>query len=311
VYESASRSDNADLDPLVQQVTDVLRTGRAGIVTDIDGTISPIVARPDEGFVLPEARRALTSLRDLVAVVAVVTGRSVVDARAMVGVEGLTYVGNHGLEVWTEHGPELVAEARPWVPRVAAVLDEVARRLELGTLSDADVADVPSHPDEPPTLSGVIIENKGVTASLHYRLAPDRERARRELLEILARYAVTSGLRVEEGRMVMNLLPPLSVTKGSAITWLVREHRLNSIVYLGDDNTDAHAFRALVMLRQSEGVQALGIGVVGPETPPSVRQLVDASVPTVDAVAELLCGVVDRLRSSATMESRAPTVGST
>jgi trehalose 6-phosphate phosphatase len=277
-------------------VAQLLGTGRAGIVTDIDGTISPIVARPEDAFVLPEARQALSDLRPLLAVVAVVTGRSVTDGRAMVGVDGLVYVGNHGLEVWTARGPELVPEARAWLPRVAAVLDDVARQLELLANEDR---------------RGVIIENKGVSASLHYRLATDPERARRLLLEILARYAVTGGLRVEEGRMVINVLPPLSVTKGSAVTWLVREHALNRIVYLGDDVTDGHAFRALATLRQSEGIQALGIAVVGAETPPSVQQLADASVPSVVAVAELLGGVVDRLRSSDTMGSRAPTVGST
>jgi trehalose 6-phosphate phosphatase len=106
---------------------------------------------------------------------------------------------------------------------------------------------------------------------------------------------VTSGLRVEEGRMVLNLLPPLIVTKGSAVTWLVRRYALERIVYLGDDVTDAHAFRALGVLRQTLGAQTMGIGVVGPETPLSVRQLADATVATVQAVADLLCRVAERL----------------
>jgi trehalose 6-phosphate phosphatase len=146
---------------------------------------------------------------------------------------------------------------------------------------------------------------------LHYRLAPDPEATRRKLLEILAHCAVTSGLRVEEGRRVINLLPPLMVSKGSAVTWLVRRHALQRLVFLGDDVTDAHAFRALGMLRQTNQVQGLGIGVIGPETPSEVRQLADAAVPSVTAVARLLWQVLDGLRSSATMESRAPTVGST
>ncbi|TME25097.1 MAG: trehalose-phosphatase [Chloroflexi bacterium] len=178
--------------------------------------------------------------------------------------------------------PELVPEARPWVPRIAAVLDDVARM----------------H-----AIPGVLIENKGATASLHYRMTPDPDQARRELLAILARRAITSGLRIEEGRMVINLLPPLTVTKGSAVSWLVREHRLERLVYLGDDITDAHAFRALAVLRQS-GVRTLGIGVVAPETPPSVRQLADACVASVREVAELLCRTADGLESSGTMESR-------
>ena len=256
--------------------------GRAGLVTDIDGTISPIVARPEEAYVLPRARQALERLENRLALVAVVSGRTVAEARRMVDVDGLTYVGNHGLEILGERGPELVPEARPWVRRLAAVL--------------ADVASMHAIP-------GVLVENKGATGSLHYRMAPDPDRARRELLAILARCAITSGLRIEEGRMVINLLPPLTVTKGSAVSWLVREHRLERLVYLGDDITDAHAFRALAVLRQS-GVRTLGIGVVAPETPPSVRQLADACVASVQEVAELLCRTADGLESSGRMKLR-------
>jgi trehalose 6-phosphate phosphatase len=251
------------------------------------------MARPEEAYVLPEARQALIGLKGLIDMVAVVSGRSVADARAMVGIDGLIYVGNHGLELWGSNGPELVPEVRPWVPRLAAVLDEVARRLE------AD------------TITGVIIENKGATASLHYRLAPDPDAVRRRLLEILAQCAVTSGLRLEEGRRVINLLPPLMVTKGSAVSWLVREHALKRLVYLGDDVTDAHAFKALGVLRQTSHLETLGIGVIGPETPPEVRQLADVAVPSVSAVATLLLRVLDGLKASATMQSRVPTVGST
>jgi trehalose 6-phosphate phosphatase len=110
--------------------------------------------------------------------------------------------------------------------------------------------------------------------------------------------------------MVINLLPPLTVTKGSAVTWLVREHALERIVYLGDDITDAHAFKALAVLRQASGIHSLAIGVVGPETPPSVTQLADAQVPTVQAVADLLWSVLDGLKSSDTMVRRAPPLGS-
>jgi trehalose 6-phosphate phosphatase len=272
----------------VKRVTHVLGHGRAGVVTDIDGTISRIVARPEDAYVLPQAREALQELKTLIAVVAVVTGRSVLDARQMVDLEGLTYVGNHGMELWRDGKAETVPEARPWVPRLAAVIDDVRRQI---------------------SEDGVIVENKGASASLHYRLATDPEKTRLKLLEILARCAVTNGIRLEEGRMVINLLPPLTVSKGSAVTWLVREHDLDGVVYFGDDLTDAHAFRAIEVLRQTGDVQGLGIAVVGAETPPSVRQLADLAVPSVAAVAEVLCHTAEALRSSATMGTRARSVG--
>ncbi|MBV9329005.1 MAG: trehalose-phosphatase [Chloroflexi bacterium] len=292
MYESASGGDNADSGGahLVGRVLAVLGAGAAGLVTDVDGTISPIVARPEEAMVLPRARAALIGLSQYLNVVGVVTGRSVADARQMVGVDGLTYIGNHGLEMLRDGRAETLPEARPWVPRLAAALGQVATHLP------TDLRE------------GVIVENKGATASLHYRLAPDPDQTRRVLLELLTRWAVSAGFRVEEGRRVFNLLPPLAVTKGTAVTWLVRERHLEGIVFFGDDLTDAHAFRALSELRQAGQARTLSIAVVGPETPHTVRQLADACVPTASAVAELLRGVLDGLKSSVRMESRAPNV---
>jgi len=275
VYESPSRGDNTSL---VHDVLDLLSSGRAGLVTDVDGTISPIVATPEEALVLPAARQALRVLRDVIALVAVVSGRTATDARKMVGIDGLTYVGNHGFEVLTGTGrrPEIVPAAQPWVARVAQVLEAVQAQVR-----------------QP----GMLIENKGATASLHYRLAPDPERAQRELFEILVQSALPTGLRFEEGRRVFNLLPPLGISKGSAVSWLAAEHRLDRLVFLGDDETDAHAFRALRVLRQSGEVRTLSIAVVGSETPFSVRHLADASLRSVDAVADLLCRVAEQLKS--------------
>jgi trehalose 6-phosphate phosphatase len=277
VYARDSESDNA----LTARLVELLRHGRAGLVTDIDGTISPIAARPEHAGVLAPARDALAGLRDQLEVVAVVTGRSVQDARRMVELEGIIYIGNHGMERLSNGDVETVAEARPWAPRIAAVLDEVAHHLE------------------PVLRPGVIIENKGVTASLHYRLAADPEAARLALLEIVAGCALAKGLVIEEGRRVINLLPPITVNKGSAVTWLVEQHRLDAVAYFGDDITDTHAFNALHYLAD---VETLSIGVVGPESPPIIGELSDANVPSVAAVADLLCAVLNGLRTGATME---------
>jgi trehalose 6-phosphate phosphatase len=273
VYASLSDGDNGSL---VDEVVNLLGSGRAGVVTDVDGTISPIVARPDEARVIPRARQALLELRERLTLVGVVSGRMAADTRRMVEIDGLTYVGNHGFEVLSEHGAEIVPAAVDWVPRLARVLEAVEAQIH--------------QPD-------IIVENKGATASLHYRLAPDRARARLELLEILVSSAVPVGFQIEEGRMVINVLPPLGISKGSAVSWLVAEHRLERVVYLGDDETDTHAFRALKVLRQSGEVRTLGIAVVGLETPLSVRELADASLPSVDAVANLLSQVAERLKS--------------
>jgi trehalose 6-phosphate phosphatase len=202
----------------------------------------------------------------------------------MVGLDGLTYVGNHGLEVWTGESAEIVAEARPWVPRLAAALSAIEARVRR---------------------PGLIVENKGVTASIHYRATAHPDAALSEILEALTSAVPTSGLRVEQGRMVLNLLPPLTVTKGSAVRWLAREHGLRNVVYLGDDLTDAHAFGALADMRERGEAHTLSIGVVGAETPLRVRQLADATVPSVACVADLLWSVAEGL-TGARMVVRAP-----
>jgi trehalose 6-phosphate phosphatase len=297
VYESVIDTDNDHTDNehtgrLARQVVELLRQGRGGLVTDVDGTISPIVARPQDAFIVARARAALEGLRSHLALVGVVTGRSVDDARRLVGVDGLTYIGNHGLEVWRDGRAETLPEALAWVPIVSDVLREVGAKLD------------------PALRPGVLFENKGATASLHYRLTPDPDRARTVLLESLAASAAGRDLRIEEGRRVINLLPPLQVSKGSAVTWLVRANALDSMVYLGDDITDTHAFQALRSLGESAEVRALSIGVVGPETPLVLRESADASVPSVNAVADLLCAVLEGLQAGDTMGPRAPGVGS-
>jgi trehalose 6-phosphate phosphatase len=280
VYERVSETDNGVVEA---RVLGVLRGPRAGLITDIDGTLSPIVAVPSDAVVLPRARDALLGLKKLLEVVAVVTGRSVADARQLVGIDGLLYIGNHGMEVWAGGEAQTVAEVQAWVPRVAVALEELKARAHM---------------------PGVVFEEKGPSASVHYRLAADPVRTRRELLELMATTPSMSALRMEEGRMVINLLPPVSVNKGSAVTWLAKEHRLERLVYIGDDLTDTHGFLALRGLRDVGQAETLNIGVVGPETPDSVRQLADMCVGSPHAVAELLTQVMEDLQSSDTMNER-------
>ena len=289
VYESENAADN-----LARRVALLLDGGRAGVIVDIDGTISPIVAMPEQARVLPRAQAALEGLRGRLALVGVVTGRTTTDARRMVGLDGVVYIGNHGLEVLTVDGPRYVPDVLPWLPRIDRALDTI---------------------DHAVPVDGVIVERKGASGSVHYRLAKDHQQTRVAILEALARATevlaqegVASGLRIEEGRMVINVLPPLTVNKGSAVTWLMREHGLERIVYVGDDLTDAHAFRALRDLRARHEALTLSIGVVGTETPESIRNLADACVPTPETVSDVLGRVLGRLNTSDTMGRKVPIV---
>ncbi|MBV9174912.1 MAG: trehalose-phosphatase [Chloroflexi bacterium] len=253
---------------LVERVVGVLAHEPSGLFTDIDGTISPIVERSDDARVDERARAALDGLARRLALVAVVTGRNSTDARRMVGLDGVVYVGNHGLEI----EGEVVPNARAWVRTLETVMHAVEAEL---------------------TLAGVRFEPKGVSASIHYREAADPEAARSAILASLVRHAHSQGFKIEEGRLVFNILPPLEVNKGTAVASLTHEHGLRGAVYIGDDITDTHAFRALKGLSGP----TLSIGVVTDETSASVRDLADARLPDVNAVADLLCGVLERLRA--------------
>jgi trehalose 6-phosphate phosphatase len=181
---------------------------RAAVMLDVDGTLAPIVARP-ELAVVPEATRA--ELRGLVSrygLVACISGRTGRDAWRLVGVDGIAYVGVHGLE--------LAPESDAWRPALRSFAE----------------VDWPW------------IEDKGLTVAFHWREAPD-EQAARGYLEAIAERARRSGLEARWGRKVLELRPPVEADKGTAVRTLLAEHGLRRALYAGDDTTDLDAFRGL------------------------------------------------------------------
>jgi trehalose 6-phosphate phosphatase len=181
---------------------------RAALLLDVDGVLAPIVPRPEDAAVPPETRAELERLAGRYALVACVSGRAGADAARIVGVEGIRYVGSHGLE--------LDPEAERWRGRLREF---------------AATADWP-------------VEDKGLTVSFHYRGAPD-EAAARAVLERVAERARATGLRARFGRKVLELVPPVDADKGTAVRALLAETGLRRALYAGDDTTDLDAFRAL------------------------------------------------------------------
>jgi trehalose 6-phosphate phosphatase len=181
---------------------------RTALLLDVDGTLAPIVERPEDAAVPPETRAELERLAARYALVACVSGRTSADAAATVGVETVVYVGTHGLE--------LEPEAEQW----AAALHEFA--------------------------AGVAwpAEDKALSVSFHYRGALDEAAARAELEEVAGR-ARAAGLRARFGRKVLELMPPIDANKGTAIRRLLADRELRRALYAGDDTTDLDAFRAL------------------------------------------------------------------
>ena len=181
---------------------------RAAIFLDVDGTLAPIAPRPGDARVPDEARAEVARLAERYALVACVSGRTGDDARRMVGVDGVRYVGAHGLE--------LAPDAGRW-------RDEIH--------SFAATVDWP-------------VEDKGLTVSFHYRQAED-EAAALEYLEEVAEQARRAGLVPRFGRKVLEIRPPVHADKGTAVQQMLDETGLRRALYAGDDSTDADGFRAL------------------------------------------------------------------
>lgn len=246
----------------------------AALVTDVDGTISHMASRPEEARVQPDIVALLSRLVGRLDLVAAVSGRSIEQLRPMVGVEGMVYVGNHGLEWWEQGRSTVAPEARPYLPAVEATMAWLQERLEL---------------------PGVLVEEKGATGSVHYRLSPDSDAARRAILQAVSHCPPARDLQVAEGRMVVNLRPPVPADKGSAVEQLVRRRGLRGVLYLGDDVTDLDAFRALRALRRSGECATFLMGVNSPEAPPGLAEGADHLLNGVDAVASFLQEVVNWL----------------
>lgn len=269
-------SNDEDIAIALERCRAALTERPSGLLTDIDGTISLIAPTPEAASVSEAARDALARLGARIDVVGVVTGRSAADAEAMVGVPAMIHVGNHGLEARI-NGVTTVN------PDAAVASGEIASALGAIELLAPGLG----------LKSGIIYENKGVTGSIHYRLASDQEAAHRELLRLAKAQAAARGLKVTEGRMVIELRPRVAINKGTAVARVVEQSGLRGIVFLGDDVTDIDGFRAVSRMRADGQVSGANIAVVAPETDPAVARAADVAVHGVECCVKLLCALAD------------------
>jgi len=199
------------------------------VMLDVDGTLAPIAPRPQDALVPARTREALRRLETLPGVtLALVSGRSAQDAWDVAGVSGAWVIGNHGLELRAPTG------------EVSTPVDVHAHESAIAAAADrltSATQDVP----------GAIVENKRWTLSLHYRLAAPNEHA--SLIDRAREIADALGLRVTEGKKLVELRPPVDVNKGTATVALAQRVGAlrdgGSALYAGDDRTDEDAFDAL------------------------------------------------------------------
>ena len=214
-------------------IESVVSVRPCGLLTDIDGTISEVAPRPIDAKVSARCRERLGALVGRLDLVAVLSGRPVLDARRMVGLSTVLYVGDHGLEglegVTVVPDPR-ATEYREMVRATAALI--------FGRLAAQ------------PGLEGLFLEDKGASFSFHYRACPDPVRARTLILEAMAGLDGSGRFKVMEARRAVELRPPLETNKGTALAALAQEFSLKGLFYLGDDYTDISAFRALKAWRE-------------------------------------------------------------
>jgi trehalose 6-phosphate phosphatase len=142
---------------------------------------------------------------------------------------------------------------------------------------------------------GVIFEDKVYSASIHYRLAPDPPAVRAVLEPVMTEVAEEYGFWVSDGKMVFELRPGATVNKGSATRQVLTDHGIRGAVFLGDDVTDADAFRVLRQMRDEDGISALAVGVLTLDTSPLVIEAADYLLDGVDDVVSMLMQVNDLL----------------
>ena len=265
---------------VLDRVLAVLDSAPAAVLTDFDGTLSPVAPVPDAAFLHPDVARILPELKERLDLLAVITGRATADVSGKVGIPDLLYVGNHGLE-WSENGLYLAhpvgIEAERAVTETLAAIEDDLKAEEID-------------------LTGLLFENKRLSASIHYRLMTDPLAFEVRLLPIAERRAEEHGLRLSGGKMTLELRPTTSISKGTAVEQIVKDRRLNGAMFFGDDVTDVDAFRALKRLRADGTLKSgLAIGVLSADTHPSVIAESDLLLAGVDEVAALFVALSERL----------------
>lgn len=240
---------------------------RAAVLTDFDGTLSPIVDDPAGARPLPEVPAVLAAVAQRVGRAAVISGRPVqylIDALGEAADSGLILSGSYGLERYEKGMRAVHDEALAWVPAVDALAD----------LADAQAPE------------GVYVERKGLSVTIHVRPAPQH-------LEWARQWAIAqshdSGLALHDARMSFELRPPVHIDKGTIAAELVSG--VDAACFLGDDVGDLPAFDALDRA-EAEGVHVLRVGVRSSEIPEGIAARADLLVPGPEGALSFLRSLI-------------------
>jgi trehalose-phosphatase len=263
------------------------------VVSDFDGTLSEISADPLGARIVPLARRAIRRLARTADEhperlrVVVLSGRTSLDVAGRVRVGGVRYMGNHGLEAGS-----LARRARAEALAVSvdpALLQFVDPAASLARA----VAAFLGNPD------WLFVELKGPSVAFHFRQAPDADTAREAVLEAIAaaeREAGGTGLVQFEGRRIVELRPGGAGGKGAAMERLIERERPGAVLVMGDDVSDAEAFRVVTRARDRSELDGLALAIHGAnETPEAVVDSADAVLSSPQDAARVLAALAAAL----------------
>ncbi len=248
-------------------IKEALRQSPFGLITDIDGTISKTAPTPQQAEVTPLCRQYLSALCNQLALVAAVSGRAADKVKSMINIDEMVYIGNHGLERFSEGHSEFTKDAQGYFKVIQSAITELTLLL---------------------SMEGISIENKGITASIHYRLCQDYKSAKQHILAMIENSSHAKDLRIIQERMAIGLLPPVEVNKGTAALSLIKEYKLRGGVYLGDDLTDIDAFRAIHTACRDLDFRGFAVGIVSQEMPEELVSEADFTLNGVDDVERFL-----------------------
>ena len=201
---------------------------------DYDGTLTPIVDKPEQAMISKDTRRILEALsKSPRAKIAVISGRALKDIKQKIGLKNIIYVGNHGAEI---EGPKIKFKS-PISPRCRAILEHIKSDLTKNLAS----------------IKGTILEDKGLSLSLHYRIVDKKQipQVKTILHEATIVYIVRNKIKIKSGKMVFEIRLPLEWNKGKVVLWLLARQKFILTdktlipIYIGDDTTDEDAFKVL------------------------------------------------------------------
>ncbi|MCF7870721.1 MAG: trehalose-phosphatase [Candidatus Omnitrophica bacterium] len=196
---------------------------------DYDGTLTPIVGRPEMAKISSQMQEAVKKLAQNYPV-SIVSGRMREDVENLVGIKGLFYAGSHGFDI---KGPDfeiVQPKAREVVPLVAKIIGKLHADLD--------------------SIEGVIIEEKKFSVAVHYRLVKEEAQIKKikKLVDLIVNKN-KDNLKLLSGKKVFELLPNMEWDKGKAIRWIAESMQVDwqttSVIYIGDDTTDEYAFSAI------------------------------------------------------------------